>query len=128
MRLNKEMYRKIKIKVEDDLRNYPYYLISIEAPGLGAAVNPERVVHKSSNNDIVGNSVVDIEYKKIIVDSVNYVYDRLDVDSRKIIDHSYFIDDKTNKEIMEELKIDKNKFYKTKEKALYKFAIGLGYC
>lgn len=128
MRVKKEIYDKIKKEVENDLRNYPYYLISIEAPGLGSATRPDVIINRSSISDSVGNGVVDMEFKRIMVNAINYVYDKLDGEGKKIIDHSYFRDDKTNKEVMEELKIDKNKFYKVKDKTLYKFAVGLGYC
>ena len=30
MRIDKDIYEKIKKEVENDLKNYPYYLISIE--------------------------------------------------------------------------------------------------
>ena len=45
-----------------------------------------------------------------------------------MINYSYFRDDKTNQEVIEELKISKNRFYEIKKKAINKFMIGLGYC
>ena len=71
---------------------------------------------------------MDQEYKRIIVNAINYVYDKLDNDSKKVVDYSYFRDDKTNQEVIEELKISKNRFYEIKKKAINKFMIGLGYC
>ncbi|ACD52562.1 nitroreductase [Clostridium botulinum] len=129
MKINKEIYKKIKREVENDLKNYPYYLISIETPGLGSAIRPDIVINKNlSLSDPVGKSIVDIEYKRALVNAVGFVYDKLDKDSKRIIESSYFRDDLTVGEIREELQIDKNKYYKLKEKAIYKFAMGIGYC
>lgn len=129
MKMNKEIYNKIKKEVENDLKNYPYYLISIETPGLGAAIRPDIVIDKNlSPSDPVGKKIVDDEYKRALVNAVGYVYDRLDEQSKRIIECGYFRDDISVKEVKEELKIDKNKYYKLKEKALYKFALGIGYC
>ncbi|MGN2339815.1 nitroreductase [Clostridium cagae] len=129
MKINKEIYQKIKKEVENDLRNYPYYLISIETPGLGSAIRPDIVINKGLNpSDPVGKSIVDIEYKTALVNAVEFVYDKLDKDSKRIIESSYFRDDLTVGEIRDELQIDKNKYYKLKEKAIYKFAMGIGYC
>lgn len=129
MKIEKEVYKKIKKEVENDLKNYPYYLISIETPGLGTAIRPDIILTKNlSPSDPVGKSIVDIEYKRALVNAVGFVYDKLDKDSKRIIECSYFRDDISVSEIWDELQIDKNKYYKLKEKALYKFAIGIGYC
>lgn len=129
MKMNEEIYNRIKKEVENDLRNYPYYLISIETPGLGSAIRPDIVIDKNlSPSDPVGKSIVDNEYKKALVNAVGYVYDTLDNQSKRIVECGYFRDDISVKEVREELKIDKNKYYKLKEKALYKFALGIGYC
>ena len=129
MEITKEQYKKIKKEVENDLRNYPYYLISIEMPGLGSACRPDLIFDKNiSPSDPVGKAIVDQEYKRIIVNAINYVYDKLDNDSKKVVDYSYFRDDKTNQEVIEELQISKNRFYEIKKRALNKFMIGLGYC
>lgn len=129
MKMNKEIYNKIKKEVENDLRNYPYYLISIETPGLGSAVRPDVVIDKNlSPSDPVGKSIVDNEYKRALVNAVGYVYDKLDVSSKRIIECSYFRDDICMNEVMYELRIDKNKYYKLKNNAIYKFAMGLCYC
>lgn len=129
MKINKELYKKIKKEVENDLRNYPYYLISVETPGLGSAIRPDIIIDRNlSPSDPVGKSVIDIEYKKALVNAVGFVYDRLDTVSQRIIECCYFRDDITVSEVREELKIDKNKYYKLKENALYKFAMGIGYC
>lgn len=129
MKINKEIFRKIKREVENDLRNYPYYLISIETPGLGSSIRPDIVLDKNARpSDPVGKSIVDMEFKRALVNAVGFIYDKLDKSSKRIIECSYFRDDVSVSEVWEELRIDKNKYYKLKDKALYKFALGLGYC
>ena len=128
MGVTKEQYKKIVKEVEKMLKNYPYYLISIEMPGLGSAIRPDVVIDKNIKSDPVAKEIVDQEYKRIVVNAIECIYDKLDKDSKKIIDHSYFRDDKTNEEVMLDLKIDRNRYYKLKKNAIYKFAIGLGYC
>lgn len=126
---DKDRYARIKKEVENDLRNYPYYLISIETPGLGSAIRPDMIIDKNSSpSDPVGKSIVESEYKRALVNAVGYVYDKLDSNSKRIIECGYFRDDITVKEVIEELKIDKNKYYKLKENSIYKFALGIGYC
>ncbi len=34
--MNKKIYERYKKNVENDLRNYPYWLLAIETPGLGS--------------------------------------------------------------------------------------------
>lgn len=129
MRIDKDKYEKIKKEVENDLNNYPYYLISIETPGLGSAIRPDVIINRSlSPSDPVGKSIVENEYKRALVNAVGFVYDKLDKPSKRIIECGYFRDDLSVKEVIEELKIDKNKYYKLKENSLYKFALGIGYC
>jgi len=129
MRIDKDKYKKIKREVENDLRNYPYYLISIETPGLGSSIRPDVVIDKNSSpSDPVSRNAIDNEYKTILVNAVGFVYDKLDKSSKRIIECSYFRDDVTVGEVMEELKIDKNKYYKLKNNSIYKFAMGLCYC
>lgn len=108
MKIDKEQYKKIKIEVEADLRNYQYDLIAIQTPG--------------------PTNRADNECKKILVNAIKFVYDKLDKNSKRIIECSYFGEDVSVFEVMEELKVDKNKYYKIKNDAIYKFAIGLGYC
>lgn len=129
MRIDKDKYKKIKKEVEEDLRNYPYYLISIETPGLGSAIRPDVIMNKNASpSDPVVKSAIDDEYKRILVNAVGFVYDKLDKSSKRIIECSYFRDDIAPSEVMDELKIDKNKYYKLKNNSIYKFAMGLCYC
>ncbi|MBS5886284.1 MAG: nitroreductase [Clostridium sp.] len=130
MLINEEKYKKFKRQVEDDLEKYYYYLISIETPGLGQATRWDKVYEKSNTpSDPVSKAVIDDEYKRILVNAIDNVYDRLDEKSKRIIEEYYF---KGNiikaEEVMAELKINKSRYYELKKISLYKFMIGLGYC
>lgn len=128
MKISKDEYKKLKGGVERELRNYPYYLITLETPGLGDATNWNEIRTKSTHpGSKTEKSVIDNEHAKFIVNAIEYVYDRLDDVSKRIMDLFYFRDDWTIDEILKELHIEKNKFYKLKSKALYKFIIVLGY-
>lgn len=125
--LNNKLFVKVKPLIECKLREYPYYQISLEMPGLGSAVSPDLIINKSSApSDIVGASVVHDEYKRIVVNAVNYVCDKLDADSKKIIENTYFTGLHSRDEIINELRISKNKYYNLKNSALYKFGIAFG--
>ncbi len=130
MLINEEKYKKFKRQVEDDLEKYYYYLISIETPGLGQATRWDKVYEKiNTPSDPVSKAVIDDEYKRILVNAIDNVYDRLDEKSKRIIEEYYF---KGNiiraEEVMAELKINKSRYYELKKISLYKFMISLGYC
>lgn len=130
MLINEEKYKKFKRQVEDDLEKYYYYLISIETPGLGQATRWDKVYEKSNTpSDPVSKAAIDDEYKRILVNAIDNVYDRLDEKSKRIIEEYYF---KGNiikaEEVMTELKINKSRYYELKKISLYKFMLGLGYC
>lgn len=129
MEINKNEFKQYKDKIEDNLKKYPYYQISIEMPGLGTAAIPNGVL--STNNKIadpVGDAVTDDEYKRTLVNKINYVFDRLSHSSKRIIECAYFMDGVTsNDEVIEELNINKNKYYDLKKDALYKFGMVFGY-
>ncbi len=125
--LNNQLFIKVKPLIECKLREYPYYLMSVEMPGLGSAIAPDVIINRSSSpSDIVGSSVVNNEYKKIVVDAVNYIYDKLDKESKTIIDNTYFTGIKSREELINELKISRKRYYKLKNNALYKFGIAFG--
>lgn len=130
MLINEDCYRKFKKRVEDDLEKYSFYVISIEAAGLGEATRWDKIYSKSIHpSDPVGKKVVDDEYKLILVKAIENIYDRLDEKSREIIKNYYFEGNtKRPEEIIEELQITKNRYYELRKIALYKFMIGLGYC
>ncbi len=128
MKIDKEQYNKLKHKAEGELRNYPYYLISLELPGLGEATKWDEIkVKGNTQGSPTEKSIIKSEYMRTVVNAINYVYDRLDDTSKKIIDLFYYRDDWEVKDIQEELRIDKNRFYRLKRNALYKFMIVLGY-
>lgn len=128
MKIDKSEYKRLKEKAEKELRNYPYYLLNIESPGLGGATNWNDIKCKCTNKgSSTEKSAMDNEYMSSVVNAVNYVYDRLDDTSKKIIDLFYYRDDWEIIDILRELKIDKNRFYKLKSKTLDKFIIVLGY-
>lgn len=126
--MDDKQYKMAQKKVEEELRNYPYYIISMDMSGLGGAVNPTVIINKNSSpSDPVSRQVVNEEYKKTIVNIIEFIYDKLDSDSKKLIDLYYYRTDFTKDEIMNEMNIDRNKFYTLKRNALKKFMIGFGY-
>jgi ArpU family phage transcriptional regulator len=130
MLINEDAYKKFKKLVENDLQKYYYYLISIETPGLGQATRWDKVYNKSSSpSDPVGRAAADDEYKRILVNAIESVYNRLDEKSKKIIDEYYFKENVNKPEqVIRELNINRTRYYELKKIALYKFMIGLGYC
>lgn len=130
MLIDEKKYKKFKKHVEDDLQKYYYYLISIETPGLGEATRWDQVYEKSNSpSDPVGKSVVDDEYKRILVKAIENIYDRLDENSKEIIKKYYFEENLMKpQEVMNKLGIRSSRYYELKKISLYKFMIGLGYC
>lgn len=130
MLIDEKKYKKFKKQVEDDLQKYYYYLISIETPGLGQATRWDKVYEKSNvPSDPVSKAAIDDEYKKILVNAIENIYNRLDENSKEIIKKYYFEDNVTRQEeVMKKLSITKNRYYELKKISLYKFMIGLGYC
>lgn len=130
MLINEDKYKRFKKEVEDDLQKYYYYIISIETPGLGQATRWDKVYNKSNSpSDPVSRQAIDDEYKRILVNAIENIYDKLDEKSKRIIKEYYF-EDNVNKpeEVMKELGINKSRYYELKKITLYKFMIGLGYC
>lgn len=130
MLINEEKYKKFKRQVEDDLQKYYYYLISIETPGLGQATRWDKVYEKSNTpSDPVARQAIDDEYKRILVNAIEGIYDKLDSNSKEIIKRCYFEDNILRpEEVMKKLGISKNRYYELRKISLYKFMIGLGYC
>lgn len=129
MKIDENKYREYKDKIEDNLKKYPYYQISIELPGLGSAAIPNGLLSKNNKiADPVGDIVTEDEYKSNLVNRVNYVLDRLPDNSKKIIEYAYFMDGIISpSEVIEELNINKNKYYNLKKNALCKFGMVFGY-
>ncbi|MGY5237909.1 nitroreductase [Clostridium tertium] len=130
MLIDEKKYKRFKKQVEDDLQKYYYYLISIETPGLGQATRWDITYEKSNvPSDPVSKAAIDDEYKKILVNAIENIYNRLDENSKEIIKKYYFEDNVTRQEeVMKKLSITKNRYYELKKISLYKFMIGLGYC
>ena len=126
MNINNEEYKILRKKTEKKLREYPYYLMSIEMPDLKGGVSFGEVSSKTNKfSSSVENSVMDLEYMKSIVKAIDYVLDRLDDCSRRIIETAYFRDDVDKEDVQDELMIDRNRYYRLKKKALEKFMIVL---
>lgn len=124
MNINQEEYKELKRKTEKKLRDYPYYLISLENPGFKGAIGYDEVSSRTNNfNSTVENSVIDADYMKSIVNVINCVLDRLDSYSKRIIETAYFRDDILKEDVQAELMIDRNRYYRLKKKALEKFMI-----
>lgn len=99
--MNKQIYKKFKKAVEEKLRAYPYYLISLE---------------QNCDEDI-----------KTIIKVIEIILDKLDKQSQVIIKEFYFSEEFDKEKLLKELNIDNNIFYRKKRKALEKFIMGLGY-
>lgn len=120
-----------KKKVERDLKEYPYLLIAVDAGGLGYPTRyniVKDVKHPSDiNRSFVENCAISEEENKIKVDKITRALEILNKIEKDIIEECYFRNIYTNKEIMKNLFINKNKFYKIKNNAVRKIAISLGY-
>jgi len=129
MEINKNRFKRYKGKIEDNLRKYPYYQISIELPGLGTAAIPNCILSENNNvSDPTADAVTDDEYKRNLVNKINYVLDRLPPNSKRIVECAYFMDGViSNEEVIEELNINRCKYYELKKDALYKFGMVFGY-
>lgn len=90
--LNKKLFKAVKPLIEQKLRDYPYYQVSLEMSGLGTAVNPNKIIDKTTTvNDPTFKSAVQEEYMRTVVNAVNLVNDKLDYKSKKIIENAYFL-------------------------------------
>ena len=121
MKINSEYYKELRKKTEDILKDYPYYKMAKEVP----EINILKLIDKKVLD--LREDAFNVDYIENIIKSVNYVLDRLDYESKKIIDGCYFRDDISNDELQKELMIDRNKFYRLKRKSLEKFMIVLAY-
>lgn len=125
------MNKDIKKKVENDLREYPFLLIAIDAGGLGYPTNYEIVKdikHPSTmKGSFVEDCVIDEEHNKKKVDKITRALSLLDIVEKEIVEECYFRNTYTNKEIMRNMCMSKAKFYKIKNYSLRKIAISLGY-
>lgn len=122
-------YKQNIHNVERDLKNYPYWLIAIETPGLGSATRWDIVCTdkytggSSKLEDIVFQ---DLERQRK-VDAITGVKSKLDDITKELIEKWYFNDMYTRENLIRELNINKNEFYRLRDKALKKFMIALKY-
>lgn len=121
------MNRDIIKKVEQDLRNYPLWLLNVELPGLGRTTDWSkvyvRVINKSS---LVENIAIDNDEIERKVNIITGVLAYLDPIKKKVIEEFYFRN-KSWDEILEELSISKSTLYAAKRYALSSFATALAY-
>ena len=120
-----------KKRVERDLKEYPYLLIAVDAGGLGYPTRYNIVKDVKHPSDIKGSFVENCakseEENKIKVDKITRALELLNKVEKDIIEECYFRNIYTNQEIIKNLFINKNKFYKIKNNAVRKIAISLGY-
>lgn len=121
--------KEARKRIEEDLKNYPYWLIAIETPNLGSPVRWDLM---KGNNTFSGGSSVEISAfeemrRQWKVNVITGVLSKLDSKSKQIIEEWYFRDTINREELEKEVGVDKNKFYYLKNRALNKFMISLGY-
>ncbi|MHB9943603.1 nitroreductase [Clostridium sporogenes] len=126
--INKKIYERYKKNVENDLRNYPYWLLAIETPGLGSPNRWGQIKQNgySHTSTVEEDMLRDME-KSWKVDVITKVLGQIDPTSKKIIEEWYFRDIMTREEIQESLSLDKNKFYYYRNRTLKKFMAALNY-
>lgn len=120
-----------KKKVIKDLKEYPFLLIAVDAGGLGYPTRYNIIKDIKHPSDMKGsfveNCVISEEENKIKVDKITKALELLNKVEKEIIEECYFRNIYTNQEIIKNLFINKNKFYKIKNDAVRKIAISLGY-
>ena len=102
--------KEVKKLVEEDLENYPLWLIKISSPG----------------SYIEGIVVRDEEIKRK-VEIITGVLMFLNPLQKQLVEEWYFRDMKCRDQILKELMISEGTFYRERNKALKKFIIALGY-
>ncbi|NFO70773.1 nitroreductase [Clostridium botulinum] len=126
--MNKKIYERYKKSVENDLRNYPYWLLAIETPGLGSPNRWGQIKQNGySHTSTVEEDMLRDMKKSWKVDVITKVLGQLDPKSKKIIEEWYFRDIMTREEIQVSLNLDKNKFYYYRNRTLKKFMAALNY-
>lgn len=122
----KKLDRKIAIKVEHDLKSYPFWIIRLDCSGLG--IPSKHIVN--GNSICVGSSVeytaeMDEQLKRKVA-AIEGTCDLLREEAKKVIDYRYF-KEYTIKEVLEETNISKTLYYNIINDSLVKFAQALGY-
>lgn len=120
--------KEVKKIVEEDLENYPLWLINTELPGLGSATDWTKVYTKlSSPGSYIEGIVVRDEEIKRKVEIITGVLMFLNPLQKQLVEEWYFRDMKCRDQILKELMISEGTFYRERNKALKKFIIALGY-
>ncbi|AOY53851.1 DUF1492 domain-containing protein [Clostridium perfringens] len=120
--------KEVKKLVEEDLENYPLWLINTELPGLGSATDWTKVYTKiSSPGSYIEGIVVRDEEIKRKVEIITGVLMFLNPLQKQLVEEWYFRDMKCREQILKELMISEGTFYRERNKALKKFIIALGY-
>ncbi|EHK2327350.1 DUF1492 domain-containing protein [Clostridium perfringens] len=120
--------KEVKRLVEEDLENYPLWLINTELPGLGSATDWTKVYTKiSSPGSYIEGIVVRDEEIKRKVEIITGVLMFLNPLQKQLVEEWYFRDMKCRDQILKELMISEGTFYRERNKALKKFIIALGY-
>ncbi|MDM0505210.1 DUF1492 domain-containing protein [Clostridium perfringens] len=120
--------KEVKKLIEEDLENYPLWLINTELPGLGSATDWTKVYTKiSSPGSYIEGIVVRDEEIKRKVEIITGVLMFLNPLQKQLVEEWYFRDMKCRDQILKELMISEGTFYRERNKALKKFIIALGY-
>lgn len=126
--LNEKIPNNLKKKVENDLKNYPFWLIALESTGLGYPTRWSAKASTSKNNSsFLEESVLKDLEKERKVNTITTVLTKLDSVSKELVEKWYFRDSYSRDEILKVLKMSKNKFYLYRDRALKKFMIALKY-
>lgn len=130
MKRGKKFKIGVKKKVEEELREYPYKLMSLEISGLGTAINPAIKIEKYKHpSDAIANELVNKEMTEKRVHVIEWVYEEKLTPEQKRIVQAYYFEDNVTKpnEIIAELMISKSTYARIKNDSLIKFALALGY-
>ena len=107
--------KEVISEVERDLRKYPDWILRIEASGLGITSKAYKDYETYDFKSLVESST---EYDEIVR--------RLFGNKKKLIELRYF-QDATRWEVMKELQLRKNEYYRIRDSAILSFARVLGY-
>lgn len=127
--VNKENFQWAKDEVENDLRNYPFWIISERLSGLGQPVRWDEVYAKTTGGtSSVESSVLHSEAIMRKIRIIEAVIDLIDSDAKKIIEETYFRDPGMNiEQLATSLNISGTTVCRVKKKTLEKFIAALGY-
>ncbi len=118
-----------KRALEEELRDYPYKLMSLEISGLGTVCNLKKIADKNKHpSDSIGRAIENKEINEKRLNAIEWVYERLNKEQKRIVQACYFEDNTTKpREVMKELKISQSTYQRIKKESLMKFAITLSY-